>query len=226
MNELLVIVGHADPRSFTHALAHAYERAASMAGASTTLLELASLRFDPVLFSGHRGEQALEPDLERAQAAIEQARHVAWFFPTWWAGPPALLKGFVDRTFLPGFAYRYEAGRALQHKLLRGRSTRLVTTMDAPWWYYALFQRRALHRSFVHATLGFVGFAPLLTTTAYGLRRMSAEERARLLAKLARIGAADAKCLGQRRRAPARAALPAQASEGSSRSSASPSAMR
>lgn len=192
MNKLLVVVGHADGASFTQALALRYEQAASAAGAQTELLSLATLRFDPVLRRGHHGDQPLEPDLVRAQEMLACADHVAWFFPTWWAGPPALVKGFIDRTFLPGFAYRYEAGRALQHKLLRGRSARLVTTMDAPWWWYALFYRRALHASFGHATLRFVGFSPVYTSTVYGLRNASAEQRERYLVRIGKQGACDA----------------------------------
>jgi NAD(P)H dehydrogenase (quinone) len=191
--QILVIVGHADPRSFTHALARSYVQGARAAGAQVEQLELAALQFDLVLRTNRAGEQPLEPDLVHAQQAITRADHVVWFFPTWWAGPPALVKGFVDRVFLPGFAYRYEPGRALQHKLLAGRSARLVTSMDAPWWWYALFYFRALHAAFLAATLRFVGFGPLRTTTVYGLRAASAARRLRVLAGVERAGATDAR---------------------------------
>lgn len=159
----------------------------------TARLELDALRFDLAL--RRAGGQTLEPDLVRAQHVISAARHVAWFFPTWWSSPPALVKGFVDRVFLPGYAYRYQAGRALHHKLLRGRSARLVTTMDAPWWWYTLVYWRALHRSFVRGTLRFVGFAPVWTTTWYGLRSSTAPQRARMLERMSQLGARDAATL-------------------------------
>lgn len=221
MNKLLVVVGHADRASFTQALALRYEQAASAAGAQTELLDLATLHFDPVLRRGLRAEQALEPDLRRAQVLLTEADHVAWFFPTWWAGPPALVKGFIDRTFLPGFAYRYDTGRALQHKLLRGRSARLVTSMDAPWWWYALFYRRALHAAFGSATLRFVGFSPVFTSTVYGLRNASAAQRERHLARVAAEGARDAARLRPRLQVGA-----AQEPDGNHNNRATPSAMR
>ena len=192
MSKLLVIAGHADSTSFSNALALAYERGASRAGAETERLELAQLQFDLVLREAARGGQPLEPDLVAAQAAIRAADHVAWFFPTWWAGPPALVKGFIDRVFLPGYAFRYERGRALHHKLLGGRSARLFTSMDAPWWWYALFYRRALHASFINATLRFVGFAPIHHSTLYGLKNASAARREELLHKAEKTGARDA----------------------------------
>lgn len=192
MPKLLLIVGHTNPNSFTNALALAYERGASLAGVHTERIDLSALRFDLVLRQGDGEAQSLEPDLIAAQAAIRAADHVAWFFPTWWAGPPALVKGFVDRVFLPGYAYAYEKGRALHHKLLGGRSARLVTSMDAPWWWYALFYRRALHASFINATLRFVGFAPVYRSTIYGLKGASDKRRAALLQKAEQTGAGDA----------------------------------
>lgn len=45
---------------------------------------------------------------------------------------PALLKGFVDRVFLPGFAFRCREGLALRDRLIEGRSARRIVTMDAP----------------------------------------------------------------------------------------------
>jgi len=199
MTKLLLVIGHAKRDSLTHALADAYQAGAESQGVGSSRLELASLSFDLVLRSGHRGEQPLEPDLARAQQALRDAKHVAWFFPTWWAAPPALVKGFIDRVLLPGFGYRYEPGRAPHRKLLGGRSARLVTTMDAPWWWYALFYRSALHASFIKATLRFVGFGPVKTLTGYGLRgasrRRVAQRVARLLERSRHAGAKDARAL-------------------------------
>jgi NAD(P)H dehydrogenase (quinone) len=186
---LLIIDGHPDRGTLTAALASAYRQGA--AGADTRVLELASLRFDPIL---RRGGQPLEPDLLEARAALLAARHVAWFFPTWWAGPPALVKGFIDRTFTPGFAYRQVPGRALHERLLRGRSARLVTTMDAPWWWYSAMYQRALHAAFSNATLRFVGFS-VRSTTLYGVRTQSRAQLTRALERMEAIGARDAAAL-------------------------------
>src|SRR5256885_16433644 len=72
----------------------------------------------------YRQDQPLEPDLQRAQADILWASHLAWAYPTWWGGLPALLKGFIDRIFLPGFAFKYRKGSVLWDRLLAGRTAR------------------------------------------------------------------------------------------------------
>ena len=85
---------------------------------------------------GYAQIQPLEPDLLDAQASITWAQHLVWVYPIWWGGLPALLKGFLDRIFLPGFAFKYRPNSALWDRLLTGRSAELLVTMDSPPWYY------------------------------------------------------------------------------------------
>lgn len=188
MEDILIVQGHPESESLTSALATAYQR-----GSGGRLLSLCSLRFDPIL---RRSDQALEPDLEHAREAIVRAKHIAWFFPTWWSAPPALVKGFIDRVFTPGFAYRYVEGRALHERLLLGRSARFVTTMDAPWWWYRAVYHRSLHASFVNGTLRYVGFGPVHTNTLHGVRTMSCEQRSAAIARMEAVGSTDARTTG------------------------------
>jgi len=185
----LVVDGHPSAGSLGHALADAYARGAEGAGAPVRRLALRELSFDPVL---RAPGQQLEPDLLQARRLIEEARHVAWIFPCWWMGPPALLKGFVDRLFLPGWAYRYEKGQALPVALLAGRSARQIVTMDSPSWWYALANHRAIHGAFTTGTLSFVGFAPIRTRTVYQTRTLDERGREKLRITVEGDGAKDA----------------------------------
>jgi putative NADPH-quinone reductase len=203
MSNVLVVAGHPDSNSFSTALAQAYAQAAEASGATVTRIDLAQLQFDPILRRGYKTEQALEPDLAAAAAAIQAAQHVAWFFPMWWGGPPALVKGFIDRVFTPGFAFRYRGRNQLPEKLLSGRSARLVSSMDSPLAWYALVLRRVLHASFGMATLSFVGFSPIRSSMFYELRFRSAAELERALDKVRRAAGSDVAALPSARPAPA-----------------------
>ncbi len=196
MNNVLVVMAHPNPDSFTGALAAAYAEAAS-AHARVDTLVLSQLRFDPILHAGFDQPQPLEEDLVRARQQIEAAKHVAWFFPTWWAATPALLKGFVDRVFLPGWAFAYEDGNPLPNALLKGRSARIITTMDSPGWWYRFWHRRSVHASFGNATLRFVGFRPVRQTTFYNLRTKSPEQRTQILDAVRAVASRDAKRLSR-----------------------------
>lgn len=191
---LLIIDGHPHAESLGSALCDAYSEGAKRGGVALERLNLRELSFDPVLHGGYskKTHQPLEPDLVRAQQSIESAAHVTWVFPMWWASVPALVKGFVDRVFLPGWAFEYERGKAMPKRLLSGRSARVVATMDSPWWWYTLAYKSAIHGAFSNATLSFVGFSPVKTRTVHSVRSMSDADRAGLIATLRGDGASDA----------------------------------
>lgn len=190
---ILVVLGHPSPHSQSDALAAAYILGLRTSGVEVEVLTLRELDFDPNLRFGFSGKQELEADLKRAQSLIERSNHVAWFFPTWWAGPPALVKAFIDRAFLPGWAFKYrsKAGASLPQTFLDNRSSRVVTTMDSPGFWYQLWHRASVHASFVNATLRFVGFGPVWSTTIYKQKDLSESERTRWFAKLEALGRRD-----------------------------------
>ncbi|MGQ0709023.1 MAG: NAD(P)H-dependent oxidoreductase [Rhodoferax sp.] len=133
---VLVVLGHPAQDSLCADLAHAYAQAAQQQGHEVRWLRLGQMAFDPVLHQGYREVQPLEPDLQAAQQALQWAQHMLWVYPVWWGSVPALLKGFLDRVFLPGFAFRFRDGKPLPDKLLAGRSADLLVSMDTPPWYF------------------------------------------------------------------------------------------
>ena len=72
-------------------------------------------------------------------------------------GMPAILKGFIDRIFVAGFAYKYEG--ALPKGLLKGKKAWVINTLDSPLWYAALLYRSADWIIMKRGVLRFVAFA-------------------------------------------------------------------
>ena len=71
---------------------------------------------------------------------------------------PALMKGFFDRVFLPGFAFKYQDNNSLlPDKLLSGRTAHLMVTMDTPTWYYRWIYHRPGHNQMKRTILEFCG---------------------------------------------------------------------
>lgn len=190
MTTVTLITAHPNPKSFTRALAHAYADGARAAGATVQRFEVTDLQFDPVLRGGFKAPMKEETDLKRVRQAFDSSAHVAWFFPTWWVGLPAALKGLIDRLFLPNVSFRYE-GSGLPVGLLAGRSSRYVTTMDSPRLWYWLAHRSALAASFGRGTLSFVGFSPVRSTVITSLRHLSEPARAQWLERMESLGRAD-----------------------------------
>ncbi len=191
MADILIIDGHPRAGSLCDGLASAYVEAAS-AKVVVERLNLRDLAFDPILHEGYATPQLLEPDLERAQAAILAARHLVFVYPSWWGTYPALLKGFLDRTLLPGFAFKFQPGKSTWDKLLAGRSARLVVTMDWPVWGYWLLQGAPGRRAMSRATLGFCGVKPVRLTELSPVRGSDDAARAGFVARVRRDAGYDA----------------------------------
>ena len=184
----LVIMGHPYKESLCAALADAYCDGAKKSDVEIRRTDLADLDFDPILHKGYREIQALEPDLERAQEDILWAEHLVFVYPIWWATMPALLKGFLDRVFLPGFAFKYKKDSPWWDKLLKGRSARIITTMDAPLFYYWLVNWNSGHRAMKKATLEFCGVKPVKITTFSQVKNSTKDKRENGLRKVKNLG--------------------------------------
>ncbi len=72
--------------------------------------------------------------LEDHAAALRRAEALLLVYPTWWFGPPAMLKGWLDRVWLPGVAFRLDGPGELRPLLTNIRRIGVVTTYGSPYW--------------------------------------------------------------------------------------------
>lgn len=183
--KVLVILSHPSSDSLCASLARAYAE-----GAGGTLLDLNSLQFDWNL--DPRKVAQLEPDLIRAQKLISEAEHLAFVYPLWWGSSPASLKAFIDRTFLTGYAFRYKPN-GFPEGLLKGRSARILLTMDSPSWWHRWVYRRSGTTWLRWATLWFSGIKVRKTKEFNGVRKASKEQIESWLLDIRRMGHEDAR---------------------------------
>jgi len=184
----LVVLGHPDENSFCGALAEAYVEGARNAGTDVREIRIGSLEFEPVPRRRHWDDRELEPDLAEAQELIRWARHLVFVYPVWWGTIPALMKGFIERVFTPGFAFRYREGSPFWDRLLSGRSAHLIVTMDSPPWYYRWVFRMPGHNEMKRTVLGFCGVKPVKITSFGPMRDSSREQREKWIAEVRGFG--------------------------------------
>jgi len=188
MKKILIIQGNPKKESLCGVLAQAYLEEAKKANHDVKLIELKDLKFDLNLHVGYKEEQILEPDLIAAQKEIKEANHLVFIFPNWWSSMPALLKGFFDRVFLPGFAFKYRTKSPIPEKLLKGRSARIIITMDAPEWYYKWFNKAPGLAALKIGTLEFSGITPVKSTCLGPVRKAPKERIENFIKKVRKIG--------------------------------------
>ncbi len=186
--KILIINGHPDRESFNFGLAEAYRMGAVRSGAEVKVIAVSEINFNPNLQYGYRQRTDLEPDLHEAQEKIKWAEHLVWIYPVWWGSIPALLKGFIDRVFLPGFAFKKRENSVWWDKLLKNKSARIISTLDQPAWYYWLVYRQPSHHAMKKLTLEFCGIKPVRITTIGPLRLSKETFRNSWLKKIERLG--------------------------------------
>lgn len=185
---ILVLNGHPNPDSFNYALAKAYQSGAEESGASVTLIHIAELQFDSNLKFGYRQRMEMEPDLVNALEQIRKADHLVWVHPVWWGGFPAIMKGFIDRLFLPGLTFKYKENSLWWDKLLTGKSARIITTIDQPAWYYRLVYRNPSVNQLKRSILQFCGIKPVRVSYIGIMKTATAVQREKWLGQVRLLG--------------------------------------
>ncbi len=186
--KILIINGHPNKESLCFALAAAYKEGAVQSGAAVRELAIADLQFNPNLQYGYRKRMDWEPDLALAWESIQWADHLVWVHPVWWGGLPAITKGFIDRVFLPGYAFKYREGSVWWDKLLKGKTAHIITTLDQPGIYYRLAFGRPSVNQLRKSVLQFCGISPVKVSYIGIVKTANEERRSKWLNEVREMG--------------------------------------
>jgi len=128
---VFVVLGHQNPGSFCHAIAATAIDELRNAGHEIVYHDLYAEKFDPILPHAEipRGA-ALDPVVERHCREVSAADGYIVVHPNWWAMPPAILKGWIDRVFRQGVVYQFGPGGV--ETFLDGRRAAVFTTSNTP----------------------------------------------------------------------------------------------
>ena len=188
MKNILIINGNPNKNSFNYALSEAYIRGLISTQNTMSIINISELNFDPNLQYGYNQRTELEPGLIDSIEQIKKADHIVWIFPMWWYGYPAMMKGFIDRTFLPGITFQYIDGKPLPEKLLKGKTSRIIITADTPRWYDRFIMKSPLINQFKKGTLEFCGIKPVKVTYISSVKDSKPELRDKWLNKVFLLG--------------------------------------
>lgn len=117
----LIVVAHHDPQSLTHSLAAQVAAGLSASGHTFEIADLAAEGFDPRYNAAdqrvHRTRAEPPADVAAEQARIDRADALVLVFPIYWWSLPGLLKGWIDRVFVNGWAIDYGPDTPVVKKL-------------------------------------------------------------------------------------------------------------
>ncbi|MFC2471994.1 NAD(P)H-dependent oxidoreductase [Lachnoanaerobaculum gingivalis] len=179
---ILIIYTHPNCKSFNNAILKQVESSISSTHKIKTI-DLYKENFDPVLKfdeENKRRDLAKSPETSKYRDMIKEADKLIFIFPIWWSGMPAILKGFIDRVFLSGFAYSYKKIGLEGH--LKGKSAWIITTMNVP--AFALPFCNDYGNVLKNQILKLCGITPVKLTTLAQVESSSQEKRKLYLEKI------------------------------------------
>ena len=151
----LLVSAHPCADSYSDSLRAAAGRGLATRGYDVTHLDLYAIDFITAMsrseLDAYRA-QVPPPDPEvREHGELVRAVDVLVFvYPTWWSGPPAILKGWLDRVLVPGVAFTFDDQGQIRPALQNVRRIVGVSTYGSPWTYVKLINdngRRMLTRA-------------------------------------------------------------------------------
>ena len=154
---ILIIKAHPAINSFNEALANEYKKGAKEVGNKVKEISLRELKLSKYLKHNHRTPAKLSPDLLEARKLISWADHLVFAYPIWWGSTPAILQEFLEILFTSGFAFQYPPKKGFPVGLLKGKSARLINTMDSPVPIYKLLIGNPNKKLMARSILNFCG---------------------------------------------------------------------
>jgi putative NADPH-quinone reductase len=190
MKKILIINGHPGKEGLSSFMVSNYAKGAKQFGADVKILNVKDLNFDAL--AKKYPDLKLEPDLIKSQKLISWAEHIVFIYPTWWGSMPAILKGFIDRAFTSGFAYKYSE-RGIPIKLLAGKTGRIITSTGSSI-IYVLANHVLLTGTLKYPILKFCGFGKVRTNVFHSIRKnLSQKRQDKIERKCIKLGRKDSK---------------------------------
>jgi putative NADPH-quinone reductase len=134
----LVVHAHPVDESFNRSLNRHVCATLEACGHEVRNLDLYAEGFVPVMSTAER--VAYHDEGQNIEPVRDQLEHLAWctglifVYPTWWYSHPAMLKGWLDRVFVPHVTFRMPVGKQpIQPRLRHIGCLGAVSTYGAPW---------------------------------------------------------------------------------------------
>jgi putative NADPH-quinone reductase len=138
---VLVVHAHPDPASFNHTLFETAVTALRAGGHTVETIDLYAEGFSAVMTAAerkayHSPAPILDPQVARHAQLVRWANALVFVYPTWWAGLPAILKGWLDRVLVAGVAFDFHPRTHKVRPALRNARLILgISTYGSPRWF-------------------------------------------------------------------------------------------
>ena len=187
--KVLIVYAHPNSSSFNRAILEVVENGLKAAGHEIKLKDLYAEGFNPLLGRedlAAENQRDLPADIQREQQTLLWAEGLVFIYPLWWFDRPAILKGWFDRVFTHGFAFRY-ADEGMEGLLNHGKALVVVTTGGSIEEFERIGAREHLVRPTTDGTLALCGVRDIVDKVLYSVPVVSDAARQKMLDEVHRL---------------------------------------
>ncbi len=183
----LIIFGHPDPDSFNGTILKAIENKLTEKQYQFISKNLYQLNFNPILNLDdltRMQDSTVASDIAIEQEDIKWAKNIILIYPIWWSGQPAIVKGWIDRVFSPGFAYAFQEDGTVKGLLSDKTVMVFTTTRSSEDNMEESGMAAAIEKIMMEGVLGFCGVETMLYKNLYGVSTVTEDERNKMLLEI------------------------------------------
>ena len=187
--KILIVVCNSHRSSFNHAIAEVVRKIYDKTDNIVYFHDLYEEGFKPILPQKEIDSRTLEKldiYVKRTCKELIESDVLVFIHPNWWGMPPALMKGWIDRIFRQGVAYKFDAlGKAIG--LLENKKAYVFNTAYTPKEVEEKFYGDPLDNLWKNCILGMCGVTDVERVVFYGVIRSTDEMREKWLLKVQEV---------------------------------------
>ena len=184
----LIIYANYKELSFTGAIRDELADTFHKNGHEVVIRDLYEIKFNPVLSKKDLEsiENEIFPiDIMDEQKFIQWADLICFVYPIWWSGMPAILKGYIERVLVMGYAFEFVGDKAIPK--LNNKKVAIFNSTGSKMVYKNDEERHALKVITHDCIFGFCGMQVVEHKYFSSINKASEEEKESVFAEVRQI---------------------------------------
>jgi NAD(P)H dehydrogenase (quinone) len=176
--KITIIYSNHQQGNFNEQLLERLKASLLKTGHEFVIRDLYAIDFNPVLRTRDFemiGSGQIPEDISKEQSFVKWADLLLFIYPVWWGGMHAIVKGYIDRVFSRGFAYKSNGNGA--YPLLTGKRAMVMSTMGQTRADYEKGMFKAMNTINVEGVFGFCGIEVVDEIYFSSIHNISPEEK-------------------------------------------------
>lgn len=175
MSRVLIVFAHPSHNSYNSSILRKVIDGLEENRHEIQVNDLYAMRFDPVMTEEEVYSQYTPDIISQEQAKVLWADTLFFIFPIWWWGPPAILKGWLERVLCLDFAFRYDIRHVGFVGTLQDRKAVVISTGSSDPSHYSVNWQTASHKDYVRDILVTTGLTIIRQMDFYNIHQYRAQ---------------------------------------------------